>query len=215
MSEDITAPAGAPGRGSHGNTYTAVIIPALFAAFAIWAGWRSNGNVAITLLASGAALAVLTVIIAVRGQSIHNPQDYYGGLALVGLALFCFWAASDLPGMRGFSFGPGTAPRLFAGLLLVMGIAVTAIGLFVEGGHLEPYAVRGPVLVTIAILIFAALVRPAGLVIATFVTFMISAAGSTETRWLEALIAGVAITAFCVGLFVYGLNLPFQLWPRF
>ncbi len=211
MSEDITA----PGRRPHGNTYTAVILPALFGILAVVGGWRSGGNVGMTLLASGAALLVLTAIIAVRGQSIHNPQDYYGGLALIGLALFAFWAASDLPGMRGFSFGPGTAPRLFAGVLLVFGVGVTAIGLFVEGSPLEPYAVRGPLLVTVAIIFFAATIRPAGLVLASFVTFMISAAGSNETRWIEAVIAAVGLTAFCVGLFVYGLNLPFQLWPRF
>jgi putative tricarboxylic transport membrane protein len=211
MSEDIAA----PGRRPHGNTYTAVVLPALFGILAVVGGWRSGGNVGITLMASGAALLVLTAIIAVRGQSIHNPQDYYGGLALVGLALFAFWAAGDLPGMRGFSFGPGTAPRLFAGVLLVFGIGVTAIGLFVEGSPLEPYAIRGPLLVTAAILFFAASVRPAGLVLASFVTFMISAAGSSETRWIEAMIAAVGLTAFCVGLFVYGLNLPFQLWPRF
>ncbi|KAA0274406.1 MAG: methyltransferase domain-containing protein, partial [Acidobacteria bacterium] len=29
----------------------------------------------------------------------------------------------DLPGQRGFAFGPGTAPRLFAGLLVVLGLA--------------------------------------------------------------------------------------------
>jgi putative tricarboxylic transport membrane protein len=211
MSEDIAA----PGRRPHGNTYTAVVLPALFGILAVVGGWRSGGNVGITLMASGAALLVLTAIIAVRGQSIHNPQDYYGGLALVGLALFAFWAAGDLPGMRGFSFGPGTAPRLFAGVLLVFGIGVTAIGLFVEGSPLEPYAIRGPLLVTAAILFFAASIRPAGLVLASFVTFMISAAGSSETRWIEAMIAAVGLTAFCVGLFVYGLNLPFQLWPRF
>jgi putative tricarboxylic transport membrane protein len=214
MSEDITAPGG-PGRRAHGNTYTAVILPALCAIFAIWAGWRSGGNVGITLLASGAALVVLTGIIAVRGQSIHNPQDYYGGLALVALALFAFWAASDLPGMRGFSFGPGTAPRLFAGVLLALAIAIMAVGLFVEGAPLEPYAVRGPLLVTAAILTFSATIRPAGLVISSFIVFMISAAGSKETRWIEATIAAMALTAFCVALFVYGLNLPFQLWPRF
>jgi putative tricarboxylic transport membrane protein len=42
---------------------------------------------------------------------------------------------------------------------------------------------------------------------------MISIFGSTEMRWLESLIAAVAMTAFCVVLFVYLLGLPFQLWP--
>jgi hypothetical protein len=38
--------------------------------------------------------------------------------------------------------------------------------------------------------------------------------GSREMRWVEAVIAAAAMTAFCVALFVYLLNLPFQLWPQ-
>jgi putative tricarboxylic transport membrane protein len=96
-----------------------------------------------------------------------------------------------------------------------LAIAVTAIGLFLEGGELEKYAVRGPVLVTIAILTFSVTIRPAGLIIASFVTFMLASTGSKEMRLVESLIAAVALTAFCVFLFAYALNLPFQLWPRF
>jgi putative tricarboxylic transport membrane protein len=205
----------APTRDNTHLSYTAVIMPACIAAFAFFAGWRSTGNVSLALYASGAALAVLTAVVGLRGQRILNPQDYYGGLALVGLALFAFWASSDLPGMRGFSFGPGTAPRLFAGVLLALALAVTAVGLFVEGSELESYAIRGPVMVTIAIIVFAAIVRPIGLVAASFLMFLIASVGSSETRWLEALIAAVVLTAFCVLLFVYALALPFQLWPRF
>jgi len=39
--------------------------------------------------------------------------------------------------------------------------------------------------------------------------------GSTEMRWKESVAAGAAMTAFCVILFVYLLQLPFQLWPAF
>jgi putative tricarboxylic transport membrane protein len=214
MSEQTEAPANAPGHVEYRLTYTAVIVPAVLTVAAWWGGWRSTGNVALTLLSAAVVLTVFTAIIAVRGRRILNPQDYYGGLALIGLALFAFWAASDLPGMRGFSFGPGTAPRLFAGVLLAFAIAVTAVGLFTEGSPLEHYAVRGPVLVTIAILSFAALIRPVGLICASFVVFLIASAGSKEVRFVEALIAAVGLTAFCVFLFVYALNLPFQLWPR-
>jgi putative tricarboxylic transport membrane protein len=146
---------------------------------------------------------------------IRNPQDFYGGLALVALTLFAFWASSDLPGMRGFSFGPGTAPRLFAGVLLVFGLFITAMGFFTDGKPLENYAIRGPFWITISILFFAFTVRTLGLVIATFVSFVIAGAGSAETRWVENVLAGIFMTAFAVVLFVYLLNLPFQLWPRF
>jgi len=150
-----------------------------------------------------------------RRGVIRNPQDFYGGLAIVALAVFALWASGDLPGMRGFSFGPGTAPRLFAGVLLAFGVVIAGIGLVTDGKPLERYAVRGPLWITISIIIFATTVRPVGLVIATFVSFVVSGAGSTETRWVETIIAGVVMTGFSVLLFVYLLNLPFQLWPRF
>jgi len=54
-----------------------------------------------------------------------------------------------------------------------------------------------------------------GLIIASFVTFVIAAVASKETRWIESLIMAAALTAFCVIIFVYLLGLPFQLWPRF
>jgi putative tricarboxylic transport membrane protein len=146
---------------------------------------------------------------------IRNPQDFYGGLAIVALAVFALWASGDLPGMRGFSFGPGTAPRLFAGVLLTFGVIIAGIGLVTDGKPLERYAVRGPLWITISIIIFATTVRPVGLVIATFVSFVVSGAGTPETRWVEPIIAGVVMTAISVLLFVYLLNLPFQLWPRF
>jgi hypothetical protein len=34
-------------------------------------------------------------------------------------------------------------------------------------------------------------------------------------RWIESLLAAVGMTIFCVLLFVYALQLPFQLWPSF
>ena len=52
---------------------------------------------------------------------IRGPQDFVGGVALMAIALFALWASSDLQGMRGFSFGAGTAPRMFSVLLLGLG----------------------------------------------------------------------------------------------
>ena len=146
---------------------------------------------------------------------IRNPRDFYAGLVLMAVAAFATWAASDLPGMRGFAFGPGTAPRMFAGLLAAFGAAITLIGLFTAGPALERYAFRGPFWITVSTLVFAMLIRPAGLIIASFVSIMLSAAGSDEVKWRETLLVAIALTVFCVVLFPYLLNLPFQLWPRF
>ncbi|HEY7661701.1 MAG TPA: tripartite tricarboxylate transporter TctB family protein [Xanthobacteraceae bacterium] len=146
---------------------------------------------------------------------IRAPRDFYGGLVLVMLATLALVSSAELPGQRGFAFGPGTAPRLFAGILIALGAAVSIVGLSIEGPQIEKYKIRGPVLVLAAIFGFAAMIRHLGLVPATFLAFMISILGSTEMRWIESVVAAAAMTLFCVVLFVYLLNLPFQLWPRF
>lgn len=163
-----------------------------------------------------AVVGALAVRQAQYGQrlEIRSPQDAWGGLALIALAVFAVWASSDLPGQRGFAFGPGTAPRLFAGMLVILGIVISVMGLVMKGPAIGGYALRGPAMVTASIMAFALLIREFGLVVSAFLTFMISATASKETRYIESTLMAVALTAFCVFLFVYLLNLPFQLCPR-
>lgn len=150
-----------------------------------------------------------------RGFRIRNSQDFWGCLTLIGLALFSLWAGSDLPGIDGFSFGPGTAPRLFAVCLLLLSSAVLLYSMFVEGPGIGRFHARGPLVVMASILAFATMIRPLGLLITTFVCFMIAAAGSSETRWVETTITAIGFTIGAVLLFYYGLSLQFQLWPAF
>jgi putative tricarboxylic transport membrane protein len=146
---------------------------------------------------------------------VRAPQDFYGGLTLIALALFAIWAGSDLPGQHGFSFGPGTAPRIFATLLAVAGAIVAVGGLMADGPKIEGFAIRGPALICAGILFFSLAIRPLGLIATSYVTFMITIMATPEIRWRESVIAAAVMTAFCVALFVYLLQLPFDLWPWF
>src|SRR5215813_7226692 len=78
---------------------------------------------------------------------VRGPQDFIGGVVLIGVALFALWASSDLQGMHGFTFGPGTAPRMFAVLLLGLGAAVALVGVLQEGPALQALSWRGPLFV--------------------------------------------------------------------
>lgn len=144
---------------------------------------------------------------------IRGPQDFVGGLVLMAVAAFALWAAADLGGMQGFRFGAGTVPRLLAVLLLGLGAAITATGIFSEGEPLAKLHWRGPLFVGLSILSFAIAIRPLGLVVAAFSSFLIAALGTPDTRWGETIVVGIVLTAACCGLFVYGLALPFTLWP--
>lgn len=154
---------------------------------------------------------------------VRGPRDFYGGLALIAVAILAIFASGDLPGQHGFAFGPGTAPRIFASLLAIIGAIVALGGLLMDGPPIEKFAIRGPAYVVTAILLFAGMIRgmhvgpisipSLGLVISTFTAFMVSIMGSSEMRWVESLIAAAGMTVFCVILFVYLLGLPFPLWP--
>src|SRR6185437_4636042 len=68
--------------------------------------WRENG-----IMAGWGRLAV----------KVRNPQNFYGGLALVGLAVIALIATAELAGIEEARFGAGTAPRMFAVLLAFAG----------------------------------------------------------------------------------------------
>ncbi|MGE0563718.1 MAG: tripartite tricarboxylate transporter TctB family protein [Pseudolabrys sp.] len=144
---------------------------------------------------------------------IRAPRDFWGGLVLVAIAAIAIYAASDLSSMEGMAFGAGTAPRLFATLLGIAGAIVAVMGLLSDGPTIGGYAIRGPLLVAISILGFAVMVRPFGLAITSFLTYLIAICGSREMRMVESLIAAAAMTVFCILLFVYLLELPFNIWP--
>jgi len=156
------------------------------------------------------AVALFTLLVRLRA-----PQDYFGGVVLMALALFALWASSDLQGMHGFSFGAGTAPRMFGLLLLALGAAVAVTGIVADGPQLATYHWRGPLFVSLAIVAFAISIRPLGLVVSGLASFLIAALGTNETRWVETLIVGICLTVGCALLFPYVLGLPMPLFPRF
>jgi putative tricarboxylic transport membrane protein len=174
-----------------------------------------HNPVPLTVRASIVIFTAVGIAISAGLLRVRNPQDVYGGMALILLALTAFVASNDLPGMRGFAFGPGTAPRLFAFTLGILALAVVVSGFLMDGPEVSGYKLRGVIFIIGSILAFAAAIRPLGLVVASFSTMVICAAASEDIKWRETLIIAAVVTAFCSILFPYGLNLPFQLWPRF
>jgi putative tricarboxylic transport membrane protein len=210
MSQDVNAShKGTPLQ--HESHFFGGVLIALLALALL--GWTFFISAPIVPRILAIAIGLIGVATAAGFVPVRGPQDYYGGLALALVATLALVASADLPGQRGFAFGPGTAPRLFSGLLGALGFAVAAVGAFSDGPKISPYKIRGPAFVIVSILLFAMLIRPFGLILSTFLAFMMSILGSTEMRWVESILAAVFMTAMCVGLFVYLLNLPFQLWP--
>ena len=172
----------------------------------------------VPLTVRGSIVIFIAVGIAISAGllRVQNPQDVYGGMALILLALFALVASNDLPGMRGFAFGPGTAPRLFA-------FALAHLVARRRGRRIADRRARG-----IAVTISAARLhhrvdagfrrdgpaaRPRHRELLSIM--VICAAAAEDVKWRETLIVAIVVTAFCSSCFPIALNLPFQLWPRF
>src|SRR5258705_5965108 len=86
-----------------------------------------------------------------RGSFVKGPREFYGGLAVVAGALVAIWASWNLPGRRGFAFGPGTAPFMFAVVLGALGAAVAAKGAIAKGPGIDRIYNRRPPVVTLSV----------------------------------------------------------------
>jgi hypothetical protein len=196
----------------HGSALLLALPSLAFGPFGATAKSALSSDTLLVLIYTYPLLAVAALTLFVK---LRAPQDYFGGVVLMAIALFALWASSDLQGMRGFSFGAGTAPRMFGMLLAALGAGIAVVGLVTDGPKLATYAWRGPLFVSLAILSFALVIRPMGLIISAFASFMISAMGTPETKWKETIIVGICLTAFCSLLFPYALGLPLQMLPKF
>jgi len=109
--------------------------------------------------------------------------------------------------------GPAYFPTVVGGLLLVLGLFVVLRAFFVESGPVPRLHLRPLAIVLAGVCLFGALLRPLGLVVACVVLIVVGALAGISFRWKEVLLLTILLVVFSVALFVYGLGLPFPLWP--
>jgi putative tricarboxylic transport membrane protein len=135
-----------------------------------------------------------------------NKDVLAGGLfAAVGAA--GLWIGGDYAIGTAFRMGPGYFPRLLCAVLVLLGFFITGKGLVLGGERPEGVHWRPLLLITLAVVIFAALITTAGLFPAAAAVVLIGAFGGPEFRPLEGLLLAVFLAAAAVGLFKFGLNM--------
>jgi hypothetical protein len=111
--------------------------------------------------------------------------------------------------------GPAYFPTVLGGLLTFLGAMVLVESFAIDGAKVPKFSFRPLVLISVACVLYGYLMKPVGLVVATFVLVVVSALGGHEFKWKEVIILYVVLIIFSVLVFVKGLTLPFPLWPAF
>jgi len=146
---------------------------------------------------------------------ISNPRDFWAGVAFGGFGLFmAVYAALNYQLGTAVRMGPGYFPAGVGGIVALLGLVLAVRAVRVEGPPLPRFAWRPILFVLAGGIAYGYLLKPLGLVLATVLAVVITAAGGYEFRLRESLLLSVALAIFSVAVFVYGLGLPFPLWPE-
>jgi putative tricarboxylic transport membrane protein len=139
---------------------------------------------------------------------VRAPRNLAAGLGLMAVAAVALQATARLDVGRLRAMGPGMLPRSVAALVGLSGLLLVAASFLRDGPPLGRWRLRGPLLVSLAVLGFAATIRSVGLVVAGPLVVFVGGAAAPDFRWKELVVFAVVVTAGCVALFRYALGLP-------
>ena len=140
-------------------------------------------------------------------------RDVCAGIFLLIIAGAAFFGIRELPLSDATAVGPGLVPKSVAALIALLGLVIMALGISPASARFEPISVRGPLFVLGAVVIFASLIRPLGLIVAGPLAILFAGGADRDSRPLELILFAIVLSALSIGLFKYLLKLPIPLAP--
>ena len=145
---------------------------------------------------------------------IGDKKDFCAGIMFILMGTFFALWAGNYPLGTAVRMGPAYFPTVLGWILAALGVIVLGRSFFLESDEpMRATNYRPLLLILSSVFLFGFLLGTAGLVVASFALMFVSATGGWDFRWKEQLINAVVMTAVNVGIFYYGLALPFKLFP--
>ena len=146
---------------------------------------------------------------------IKSPRDFWAGVMFIAFGLGFMLIARNYQMGSAVRMGPAYFPTVLGGILAVLG-AITLLRSFaLEGAKVARFHFRPLFFILLGCLLYAYLLKPLGLALATVILVFVSAFGGHEFKWKEVAIVAVVLVVFSVAVFVKGLTLPFPVCPDF
>ena len=145
--------------------------------------------------------------------NLLGSKDFLAGL------LFLAIGAGAMVLARGYHFGTamrmgsGYFPTLLGGILASFGLFLVIKAIKSKETAVLAWGWRPLAFITASMVLFGFLMTRLGLVPALVALFFAAALGGREFRFGEVLALTAVMAAFAVGVFIYVLKLPYQLFP--
>ena len=149
-------------------------------------------------------------------MQIKNGKDFWAGLMFIVFGTAFIVVSQNYAMGSAVRMGPAYFPTLLAGIQIVLGLIVFVRSFFskVENGAVSKLHMKPLMIILGSVVLFAVLLKPAGLVIAIAALIIVSTFGGDDFRLKEVLISTAVLVIGSVAVFYYGLGLPFNLWPE-
>ena len=153
---------------------------------------------------------------------IKNPQDFWSGIFFVALGVLAIYLSRDYPMGSALEMGPGYFPTWLGGIMIGFGIVIGALAFKLEADpelarEFREWAFRPWIVLAATLSVYAILMdADFGFVPSLMVLIVGCALAHKDVRWRETILLSVFVTAAAVGIFSFGLGLPYPLfwWSR-
>jgi hypothetical protein len=146
-------------------------------------------------------------------MKIASQKDFWAGLMFIGFGVLAIYVSRAYPMGSLVSMGPGYFPTWLGVIMIVIGAFTAGRSYRAEGERVGPWGWRPLLWLSAAFAAFGLLIEGAGFVLALLALIVASSFAGRDTRLLELVILVVLLIGGSVGLFIYGLELPYRLFP--
>ncbi|MBI3936638.1 MAG: tripartite tricarboxylate transporter TctB family protein [Betaproteobacteria bacterium] len=146
---------------------------------------------------------------------LRSNKDFLAGLLLIGIGVLGFYMALDYPFGSTLRMGPGYFPRVLAGILIAFGIFTLVRGIVTAEKVKGVWGWKPLTLITASLVAFGWIMDRFGFIPALVAMFFLATLGGHEFKWKEFVILTVVMSLSAIGIFIYGLGMPYQLIQGF
>jgi hypothetical protein len=134
-------------------------------------------------------------------------KDFWSGLMFAGFGVLALVMGSNLAVGTAIRMGPGYVPRMLSYILIALGIAILVRAIIAPGDPVESLRWKPITMITIGVVVFAALFERAGMAPALVALIFLSALGGEEFKVVETILACIVLIALCIVIFKLGLGM--------
>jgi len=146
---------------------------------------------------------------------LKKNKDFWSGLMLIIIGAGAMFLAKDYRFGSALNMGPGFFPSVLGGILFAFGIITMVVGLRSGEKIRGNLSIRAIILLPLSLVLFGILVEHVGFIPALTALILVAAAAGRQFKFAEVLPLAALLIVVSIGVFIWGLGLPYPLIKGF